>query len=85
MGMGISICTDPIQIVRSKVKLTASKPYRDADWIANWFGGEAVSLAVKYNHSTQFKAASYVPFHVNGTRYGQVRQYGNFSFLVAEQ
>lgn len=27
--------------------------YGDADYICNWFGGEAVSLAVNYTHSEQ--------------------------------
>jgi hypothetical protein len=45
------------------------------------FGGEAVSLAVNYTHHEEFMAAGYVPFKVDGTEYGEVRQYGNFSFL----
>lgn len=55
--------------------------YGDADYICNWFGGEAVSLKVNYTHAEQFRAAGYAPFVVNGTEYGEVRQYGNFSFL----
>lgn len=55
--------------------------YGDADYICNWFGGEAVSLAVNYTHTEAFKAAGYEPFLVDGTEYGAVRQYGNFSFL----
>ncbi|KAF2196786.1 peptidase S10, serine carboxypeptidase [Delitschia confertaspora ATCC 74209] len=54
--------------------------YGDADYICNWFGGEAVSLALNYTHSTEFRAAGYTPFLVNGTEYGEVREYGNFSF-----
>lgn len=53
----------------------------DADYICNWFGGEAVSLAVNYTHKEQFAAADYAPFVVNGVEYGEVRQYGNFSFM----
>jgi carboxypeptidase C (cathepsin A) len=53
----------------------------DADYICNWFGGEAVSLALNYTHAEQFRSAGYAPFVVNGTEYGEVRQYGNFSFL----
>ena len=45
------------------------------------FGGEAISLAVNYTHKEQFAAAGYAPFTVNGIEYGEVRQYGNFSFL----
>lgn len=53
----------------------------DADYICNWFGGQAVSLAVNYTHSAEFRAAGYEPFVVDGTEYGEVRQYGAFSFL----
>ncbi|KAK8165630.1 Alpha/Beta hydrolase protein [Phyllosticta citrichinensis] len=55
--------------------------YGDADYICNWFGGEAVSLAVNYTHAARFRAAGYAPFVVDNTEYGAVRQYGNFSFL----
>ena len=54
--------------------------YGDADFACNWFGGEAVSLALNYTHSAEFAAADYAPFVVNGEEYGEVRQYGNFSF-----
>lgn len=54
--------------------------YGDADYICNWLGGEAVSLAVDYAHAAEFRAAGYAPFVVDGTEYGVVRQYGNFSF-----
>ncbi|KAL5116641.1 hypothetical protein ACEQ8H_005390 [Pleosporales sp. CAS-2024a] len=59
-----------------------SLAYGDADYICNWFGGEAVSLAVDYAHSKEFRAAGYAPMTVDGTQYGEVRQYGNFSFLI---
>ena len=55
--------------------------YGDADYICNWFGGEAVSLEIEYKNSKEFRAAGYTPFMVDGTEYGEVRQYGNFSFL----
>jgi len=55
--------------------------YGDADYICNWFGGEAVSLAVNYTHASEFRKAGYTNFTVDGTPYGEVRQYGNFSFL----
>ncbi|KAH8652102.1 carboxypeptidase 2 [Xylariales sp. PMI_506] len=54
--------------------------YGDADYICNWFGGEAVSLNVNYTHSAEFAASGYTPFVVDGTEYGEGRQYGNFSF-----
>jgi carboxypeptidase C (cathepsin A) len=46
----------------------------------NWFGGQAISLSVDYTHSKQFRAAGYEAMMVDGTEYGEVRQYGNFSF-----
>ncbi|KAL4902501.1 hypothetical protein BDW74DRAFT_157917 [Aspergillus multicolor] len=54
--------------------------YGDADYICNWFGGQAVSLAVKHPHSRQFQAAGYTPLLVDGVEYGETREYGNFSF-----
>lgn len=54
--------------------------YGDADWICNWFGGEAVSKAVNYTMTTEFNAATYTPFLVDGTQYGETREVGNFSF-----
>jgi hypothetical protein len=44
------------------------------------FGGQAVSLAVNFTHKEEFHAAGYAPFKVDGTEYGEVREYGNFSF-----
>jgi len=44
------------------------------------FGGQAISLALKYTHSKEFAAAGYQPLTVDGVEYGEVRQYGNFSF-----
>jgi carboxypeptidase C (cathepsin A) len=55
--------------------------YGDADYICNWFGGEAISLAVNFTYAEQFRKADYAPFTVNGGEYGEVREYGNFSFL----
>jgi carboxypeptidase C (cathepsin A) len=60
--------------------LRVSLIYGDADYICNWFGGEAVSKKVNYTHTAEFNAAGYTPFLVDGTEYGEVRQYGNFSF-----
>jgi carboxypeptidase C (cathepsin A) len=53
----------------------------DADYICNWFGGEAVSLAVNYTHAAEFRAAGYAPFVVDGAEYAAVRERGNFSFV----
>ena len=40
-----------------------------------------MSLALNYTNKAEFAAAGYTPFTVNGTEYGEVRQYGNFSFV----
>ena len=34
-----------------------------------------------FRSAKQFRESGYVPFTVDGTEYGEVRQYGNFSFL----
>jgi carboxypeptidase D len=41
-----------------------------------------VSLQVNYTHAKEFAAAGYEPFVVDGTEYGEVRQYGNCRFLL---
>lgn len=55
--------------------------YGDADYICNWFGGEAVSNKLRFQHTKEFAQTGYTPFLVDGTEYGSVREYGNFSFL----
>ena len=54
--------------------------YGDADYICNWFGGEAVSMQINYTEAEQFREAGYQPFMVDGEEYGEVREYGRFSF-----
>ncbi|KAF2635589.1 hypothetical protein P280DRAFT_436809 [Massarina eburnea CBS 473.64] len=54
--------------------------YGDADYICNWFGGEAVSLAVNHTNKAAFAAAGYAPVVVGGVEVGEVREFGNFSF-----
>ncbi|TWU77746.1 hypothetical protein ED733_008576 [Metarhizium rileyi] len=59
--------------------------YGDRDYICNWYGGEAVSLAVANqagpDYATRFHAAGYAPIVVNNSYVGGVvRQYGNLSF-----
>lgn len=56
--------------------------FGDRDYACPWNGGEAVSLAVNYSSSAQFRAAGYQDIRVNETYVGgQVRQHGNFSFV----
>jgi len=66
------------QILNSGVRV--SLYYGDADYICNWFGGQAVSEQVKYKHAKQFRKAGYAPLMYGGVEYGEVREYGNFSF-----
>ena len=59
--------------------------YGDRDYICNWLGGEAISLAVAAEtsaaYASLFPAAGYAPIIVNTTYIGGVvRQYGNLSF-----
>ncbi|KAK4888979.1 hypothetical protein LTR27_012200 [Elasticomyces elasticus] len=66
------------QILASGVRVSLF--YGDADYICNWFGGQAISLALNYTHKAEFAAAGYEPLIYGGVEYGEVRQYGNFSF-----
>ncbi|EDN07998.1 hypothetical protein HCAG_04508 [Histoplasma mississippiense (nom. inval.)] len=60
--------------------------YGDRDFACNWMGGEAVSLAIDYVDSENFRAAGYADIRVNDTfNVGQVRQYGNLSFSRVHQ
>ncbi|PYH72403.1 S10 family peptidase [Aspergillus vadensis CBS 113365] len=71
------------EILRLPVRV--SLIYGDADYICNWFGGQAISLAVNYPHAAQFRAAGYTPMTVDGVEYGETREYGNFSFTRVYQ
>ena len=71
--------TDLEMILNNSVRVALF--HGDADYICNWFGGQAVSLQIDYTHSAEFRAAGYAPFVVDGTEYGEVRQFGNFSFM----
>ena len=66
------------EILNSSVRVTLV--YGDADYICNWFGGEAVSLAAQWTYTEEFNAAGYTPFLVDGVEYGATREYGNLSF-----
>ncbi|KAF2208241.1 hypothetical protein CERZMDRAFT_71048 [Cercospora zeae-maydis SCOH1-5] len=61
--------------------------YGDADYICNWFGGEAVSKQVNYTHTAEFNAAGYEPFvwGPGKVQAGETREYGNFSFTRVYQ
>jgi carboxypeptidase C (cathepsin A) len=56
--------------------------YGDSDYACNFIGGEEVSLAINYTDSEQFRSAGYAAIQTDSTYAGgQVRQYGNFSFI----
>ncbi|KAK7953158.1 hypothetical protein PG988_013852 [Apiospora saccharicola] len=63
--------------------------YGDADFVCNWVGGEAVSLALNWTNATSFAKAGYAPFTIptntgetsdKNKTYGATRQYGGLSF-----
>lgn len=57
--------------------------YGDRDFICNWMGGEAVSLAINHTHAAAFRAAGYAKIQANGSYDyvgGLVRQHGNLSY-----
>ncbi|KAI1141406.1 alpha/beta-hydrolase [Hypoxylon sp. FL0543] len=59
--------------------------YGDRDYICNWLGGEAISLALasslNSSYASAFPSAGYAPIIVNDTYIGgAVRQFGNLSF-----
>ncbi|KAK3684819.1 carboxypeptidase S1 [Podospora appendiculata] len=59
--------------------------YGDRDYRANWFGGEAISLAIPYGRQQVFAAAGYTDIKTNGSYVGgKVRQYDGFSFSHPE-
>lgn len=71
---------DLAYILDSGIKV--SLVYGDRDYACNWIGGEEVSLAVNYTDSAQFRSAGYADIKTNDSFVGgQVRQYGNFSFV----
>ncbi|KAF8542295.1 Alpha/Beta hydrolase protein [Trichophaea hybrida] len=54
---------------------------KSRDYICNYIGGEAVSLAIDYPESGAFRTAGYQDIKVGDSNIvGQVRQHGNFSF-----
>ncbi|KAL9065795.1 MAG: hypothetical protein Q9157_007356 [Trypethelium eluteriae] len=66
-------------LLENNIKVTLM--YGDRDFACNWLGGEAVSLAVDYANSSEFRAAGYQGIKTNDSYTGgQVRQYGNLSF-----
>ncbi|KAM5341340.1 hypothetical protein ACJ41O_014371 [Fusarium nematophilum] len=54
--------------------------FGDADYICNWPGGEALSLAADWSGAKEFRDAGYTNLMVDGKAYGETRQYGKLSF-----
>ena len=54
--------------------------YGDRDFACNWVGGEQASLDVQYKSSLAFQSAGYANITSSSAVWGQVRQYGSFSF-----
>jgi cathepsin A (carboxypeptidase C) len=53
----------------------------DKDYIVNWRGGEAWTLATKWANKKEFNDQAYESWTVDGTPAGEIRQYGNLHFL----
>lgn len=72
------ILQDLVELIDSGVRVALI--YGDADYICNWYGGEALSLATNFSWADKFRNAGYTSFITDGKRYGDTREYGNFSF-----
>ncbi|KAF9631779.1 Peptidase S10 serine carboxypeptidase [Lasiodiplodia theobromae] len=75
--------TDLKDLLQKGVRLALF--YGDADYVANWMGGEAVSLALDFEGQGEFRSAGYAPLVVGGKEYGVVRQYEDFSFARIDE
>lgn len=53
----------------------------DADFIVNWLGCKAWTVALEWSKGTEFAAAADKPWVVDGAQAGEVRVVDNFSFL----
>ncbi|SPN97170.1 related to carboxypeptidase S1 [Cephalotrichum gorgonifer] len=56
--------------------------YGDADYIGNWLGGEAVSLALNHAQAPFFRASAYRPLTSGGEEHGKAREFGSLGFAV---
>ena len=53
----------------------------DADWICNWFGGQAAANAVSYSGQSTFESKPLASYTVAGTAGGAFKSVGSLSFL----
>ncbi|KAJ4296257.1 hypothetical protein N0V90_006302 [Kalmusia sp. IMI 367209] len=79
-GDAVRVTIDTINYVaQSGIKIALV--YGDRDYRCNWLGGEAISLAMEHQSSSNFRAAGYSSIDTNSTyQGGVVRQYGGISF-----
>ncbi|KAB8222658.1 Alpha/Beta hydrolase protein [Aspergillus novoparasiticus] len=63
-----------------ELDIQISLVYGDADYICNWLGGEAISKVAKWSGQEAFNNAGYTNLVVDGTAYGETRQFGKLSF-----
>ncbi|GAB1191360.1 hypothetical protein APSETT444_000532 [Aspergillus pseudonomiae] len=63
-----------------ELDIQISLVYGDADYICNWLGGEAISKVAQWSGQEAFNNAGYTNLVVDGTAYGETRQYGKLSF-----
>lgn len=63
-----------------ELDVQVSLVFGDADYICNWLGGEALSLAAEWSGAENFRDAGYTELTVDGVAYGETRQYGKLSF-----
>lgn len=54
--------------------------YGDADFICSWPGGEEISLVANWTGKEDFAQAGYTKMMVDGSAYGETRQFGKLSF-----
>lgn len=55
--------------------------YGDKDYQCNWYGGEALSLAIDSDTQSSFSEAGYADIQTNASYVGgKVRQHGNLTF-----
>ncbi|KAK1518679.1 serine carboxypeptidase [Colletotrichum costaricense] len=75
---------DIAYLLHSGIKV--SLMFGDRDFACNWIGGEQVALAIPWADQGNFANAGYEPLQTNATyEGGQVRQYGNLSFIRVYQ
>ena len=53
----------------------------DADWICNWFGGQAAAEGIVYSGQSAFKSKALTSYTVSGTQTGTFKTQGALSFL----